>query len=166
MLITVKRTSLEDLCQSENSAKLALPHPHPKSYVDPSGVSTSTTSTSPLLPTCSRPSLKPIPIANDCGIEGSPSIAHYEHLDQDFRDYFVGPVPKDFFRELLPKATTPVPRLRPSLVGALAQFNPMSEEWSLCRPLVSFLTSSSTSVDALHSSNRLLRTLAKDFIRL
>ncbi|KAJ3475892.1 hypothetical protein NLI96_g11532 [Meripilus lineatus] len=144
MLIIVKRTSLEDLPQLENQAEAVLTHfSHSEStipfdYVDRSDVSMA----SPLLPKGSRPNLKPIPIAKESGpwsmdlvVEDPPSVAHYERLDSEFRDYFVGPVPKDFFRELLPEATSSMPHLRSSLVGTLAQFNPMGEEQLLCRIL-------------------------------
>ena len=146
MLMILKRTSLEHLRQPKNQAKAVLPHlSHSESKIALDDVDHSDVSmASPLLPKGSRPNLKPIPIAKESGpwsmnlvVENSPSVAHYEHLDSEFRDHFVGPVPKDFFRELLPEATSSMPNLHSLLVGALAQFNPMGEEQLLCRILVS-----------------------------
>lgn len=144
MLITVKRISFEDCYQSENSAKTYLPGDtrSDSNVSEPTG--TSTASIGPFLPKGSRPCLKPVPIVKDDGqwneerrVEDESSIAHYERLDRQFQDYFVGPVPKDFYREFLPETASPMPRFRPSLVGALAQFNPTGEEQLLCRTLVS-----------------------------
>ncbi|KAJ3476890.1 hypothetical protein NLI96_g10846 [Meripilus lineatus] len=136
MLIVVKRTSLQDLCPSPHFSHSESETPFV--YVDHSNVSMAC----PLLPKGSRPNLKPIPIAKESGpwsmdlvVEDSPSVAHYERLDSEFQDHFVGLVPTDFFRELLPEATSTVPHLHSSLVGALAQFNPMGEEQLLYRIL-------------------------------
>ncbi|KAJ3483563.1 hypothetical protein NLI96_g6237 [Meripilus lineatus] len=142
MLIIVQRTSLAGLRQPENQVTAVQPHfSHSESKIPIDNVDHSDVSiASPFLPKGSRPNLKPIPIAKlggpwnmDLVVEDTPSVAHYERLDSEFRDHFVGPVPKDFFRELLPKAMASMPHLHSSVVGALAQFNSMGEERLLCR---------------------------------